>query len=379
MKKLINQLLLPVILIIGTSALLLLSDLVQQGKRMLPAGTDASSSANETGKHQDYQVDKTRIIDFAQLKENNQQPTTDELLQAGLFLNLSVRIGRPAEIILINLVDNPVLEQAIAGVEAGLTGCGLTTGKDYRIKRYSAQGEVAQLPQITDAALRENPDAIVTVTTPVFITAARKIRDIPLIFTVASNPARLGIYTNKRPANICGVYDNPPVDKLLRMASRFNSKLKNAGIIYDAAQINSLISVEKLRLAGEQQDIQILEATASVVSDLGLAARSLIQRGAQVIIISADNMAYTGFPAIKKVADAAGIPIYTTELELVEQGASAGIGNNIHDWGKQSGELLAKVLAGVPPSLLPVMETDKQQVIDPAPSKISPAQVPQPY
>ncbi len=276
------------------------------------------------------------------------------------------RENKTAVVAIITLIENRLLDDAIAGVEAGLIESGLTLGKDYTVKKYSAQGEIGQLPQIVDAVILEKPDVIVTVTTPALLAAAAKVNDIPLVFTVASDPYKLQIFKEgKKPANICGVHDNPPVGRLLKMAARCNQNLTKAGIVYDAAQINSLISVERLRAAGKEQHIHILEATASSVSDLGTAAQSLIQRGAEAFILSADNLILTGFPVILKVTKGAGIPVYVTEPDFVSQGASGAIGDNYYEWGKQSGQMAAKVLTGVPPSDLSVTETKNQYVIEP--------------
>ncbi|MBU1368367.1 MAG: ABC transporter substrate-binding protein [Bacteroidetes bacterium] len=307
-----------------------------------------------------------QTIDFAGRDLQNNPPNILELIQANRFDNIHLLKGRPMKISVVNLVENLPLENAIKGVIQGLNESGLVEGKDYLTKHYNAQGEIGQLPQIIDAAVQERPDLIVTVTTPAFIAAASRVRDIPLVFTVASDPDRINLFkNNKVPENICGVHDDPPVDKLVDMALKHIENLEKVAIIYDAAQMNSMISVEKLRRVGKAKKLTILEATASTVSDLSMATQSLVQRGAQVLIISADNLAYTGFPAIIKVTDAAGIPIYVTEMELLKQGAEAGIGDDFFEWGVQSGKMAAKVLAGVPPSKIGIAATASQHTVEP--------------
>lgn len=361
MKNLIRDLWLAIVLIAGASALLLLSDL----DRLNRDDTPAVNPLRHAVENRDGLLPDNKVIDFEILKKRNQKLSVSSLMQAERFLNLFARNERPVAIALITLVENQLLETAVSGIEAALAEYGLVTGKDYRIKKYSAQGEMGQLPQIMDAVLLEKPDVIVTVTTPALVAACQKNKSVPLVFTVASDPYKLNIFKQKRPDHICGVHDDPPVDQLLKMALKFDGDLKKVGIIYDAAQINSLISVEKLRASGKEQQIQILEATASAVSDLGVAAQALVQRGAKAFILSADNLAYTGFPAILKVAKRANIPIYVTEPEYISKGASGGIGDDYYQWGKQSGKLVVMVLAGVPPSSLPIEKTKNQMIIEP--------------
>ncbi|MCF8233717.1 MAG: ABC transporter substrate-binding protein [Bacteroidales bacterium] len=303
--------------------------------------------------------DEIQTIDFASSEYQNQSPDLKQLIGANRFLNLHAVKDEPMRIALINLVQNLALENSITGFKEGLKESGLMAGTDFIIKEYCAQGEIGQLPQIIDAALQEQPDMVVTITTPAFIAAANRVNDIPLVFSVASDPDKLNIFKGGVPDNICGIHDDPPVDEVLDMAMKHDPKLTKVGIVYDAAQMNSMISVDKLRKVGQERNVEVLEATASTTSELSMATQSVIQRGADAIILSADNLAYTGFPAILKVANGANIPIYSTEMELVKQGAVGAIGDDFFNWGFESGQMAAKVLAGVPPSQLEIRPTSK--------------------
>jgi putative ABC transport system substrate-binding protein len=225
---------------------------------------------------------------------------------------------------------------------------------------------MTQLAQILDRVAAERPDALITVSTPVLIAAAKRNFDFPVVFTVASDPEKLGLFEKGRPENICGIHDDPPVDQVLEMARKYDSALDAVGIIYDPSQSNSLISVEKLRNAGKNQNIKILEATIASVSDIALAARAIIQSGAKAIIVSADNLAATGFAAIHKAAQNAQIPVYTTDVDLVDKGAAGAVGDSYYEWGLESGKFAVRIIAGLPPGLLPVMATQAHHRIEPA-------------
>lgn len=301
------------------------------------------------------------VIDF--LKEPN--PSPERLAKASTFLNLNAKYGRVMKIAVLTLVENKTLDQAIMGLKSGLKSNGLAAGSDIDFKLYSAQGEISQLPALIDAAIQDQSDLLITVTTPALIAAAKKVRDIPVVFTVASEPARLKLFLSGAPENFCGVYDDPSVAELLDMAISHRPNLKKVGILHDPAQMNSMISVEKLLAAAKDRKIEVLQAGVSQISELKLAAESLIQRGAEVFILSADNMVTTGFTGIVQVTKNANIPIYCTELNLIPQGAFASIGDNFFDWGVQSADLASKVLAGVPPNQLGFSVTAHKKRIDP--------------
>jgi ABC-type uncharacterized transport system substrate-binding protein len=307
-----------------------------------------------------------QIPDVTVKKPAGEMPSPEKEREASSFNKPDRKDGRPALVGLITLSDSHVIDEAINGIEEGLRLKGFQDGKDFLLKKYSAQGEIGHLQQIIDAVVMLKPDVIVTVTTPAMMAVVRKVSDIPVVFTVASSPERVGLFGSGRPSNLCGIYDNPQMGKLLNMAVRHGNNLKVAGTIYDPSQVNSMISVERLRIAGKEQGIQILEVPVSALSELDAATQSLISRGAGAILLSADNLINSGFTLIARIAGKEGIPIYVTSMELVKLGAAGGIGVSYHDWGKQSGEIAARVLAGVPPDSLPCAENTRQIIIEPS-------------
>jgi ABC-type uncharacterized transport system substrate-binding protein len=283
-----------------------------------------------------------------------------------LSKQVSSRLGRPARLALVNLVQNPDLDSAEQGLWRGLRESGLAEGTDYVVQRYNAQGEIAQLPQIFDVALAAQPDLVLTITTPALVAAASKVRTVPHVFTVGSDPVKLGLFSKGRPSNITGVHDDPPMEKLLEMASAHHPGLAVVGTVFNPAEPNSVMSVEKLRAACQRQKITLHEATVANVSELAQATQAVLQRGAQALFTSADNLVNTGFPVFVRTARAAGVPVFTTNPSQMAHGATGACGNDYEAWGAQSGRLAAQVLAGVSPADLPIEVTAVVRTCAPA-------------
>jgi len=283
------------------------------------------------------------------------------LREAELFVGLRSRLGRPAKVAMVKMGENPTLDSARDGVVKALQDARLQENEDFVLKKYSAAGETSQLPLIMSTINTEGADLVVTVGTPTFLAAVQAIRDIPIVFTVASDPKVLGVLDDDRPPNFTGVYDDPPIDRLLALALEREPGLKTVGTVWDPSQPNSEISVKKLRRVCKDKNILLHENTVGMLSELPDATQSLCTRGADIIVISADNLTTTGFPAIHRVAQKNDVPIYTTDPTLVESGATAAIGDDFFEWGKQSGLLAARVLGGVKPASLPFEPTAVQR------------------
>jgi putative ABC transport system substrate-binding protein len=72
------------------------------------------------------------------------------------------------------------------------------------------------------------------------------------------------------------------------------------------------------------------------------------------IFISNDNTALSCLPSIIGICNGAGIPVYVSDADAVHLGALAALGPNQYSVGRQTGEMVAKVLNGESIANLPV-------------------------
>jgi putative ABC transport system substrate-binding protein len=194
------------------------------------------------------------------------------------------------------------------------------------------------------------------------IAAAKAIRDIPIVFTVASYPPTVGVFPEgQRQKNLVGVYDDPPLAELIELARNREPAIQKIGIVWNPAEPNSEYSVKKLRRICADQGLQLIERNAASVTELPDAVSAVCQAGAQILVTSADNVASSGFPAIVSTTRKYKVPIYATDPDMVRRGATGAVGDDYFDWGVQTGRLAAKVLAGVPPADLPLEKTATQR------------------
>ena len=293
-------------------------------------------------------------VDFEAAKKLNVTIPDPLKQQLDIAYHLSALRGHPAKISIVNLVENAPLNAAIKGVGFGLKERGLRPGKDYTIKNYCAQGDLSLLSQIFDTAAQDDPDVIVSMTSPACIAGINRIKEIPLVFCVSSDPEKMGAFKHGRPDNVTGVHDNPALGRLLDMVIEFDPDLESVGMIYDAAQVQSQMTVDRLQIIATERELTLVKATASTVSDLSMATRSVIQRGADALILSTDNLAISGFSVIHKVASNEMIPIFVTDMPLMDEGATGGIGDDYIDWGKQSAAQVVQILTGISPAAIPI-------------------------
>ena len=103
--------------------------------------------------------------------------------------------------------ETPPSEDTLDGMKDGWKKSALVEGKDYVIRQHSAQGDIAALSGILDAAATEGADIVVPLSTPTLQAAIHKIRTTPIVFSLVANPMAAGAgksYTDHLP-NVTGV------------------------------------------------------------------------------------------------------------------------------------------------------------------------------
>jgi ABC-type uncharacterized transport system substrate-binding protein len=292
-------------------------------------------------------------IDLSAAKELGLTFPEQLIKEASIIHGISSRYGRPAKIAVVNIGRSSSLDAAREGLEEAIGNSGLVKNKDYTIRDYNAQGDIALLPQMIDAAFADAPDAIITISTPAAVALANRKTSIPIVFTVCSAPDAIGITSSIREGRMTGVYEVTPVVELLQMARRRCPGLSKIGVLYNPSEVNSQVAMDALRESCKKSGIELIAKTVSNTSEIPDAARAIVTQGVGAILTSADNTVDTGIVALTKVANAKGIPVFATDPDLVKAGVAASIGNNYAKWGEASGHMLVKVLAGIKPASLP--------------------------
>jgi putative ABC transport system substrate-binding protein len=97
----------------------------------------------------------------------------------------------------------------------------------------------------------------------------------------------------------------------------------------------------------------IVESVATKSSEVQGATRALIGR-VDVIYIPTDNTIVSALEAAIGVAEEAKVPLYAGDTDSVVRGALASISFNYFDVGRQTGEIVVRVLKGEKPGDIPV-------------------------
>ncbi len=248
------------------------------------------------------------------------------------------------------IVEHPALDAARDGIKEALAEAGYKDGENLKFVYESAQGNPGTAAQIARQFVGDAPTVIVPISTPSAQAVVAATRDIPVVFTAVSDPlgAQLVKDMEKPGGNVTGLSDISPVADHVALIKEITPNAKSIGFIYNSAEANSVSTLAALKAEAEKAGLTVVESVATKSAEVQGATRALVGR-ADVIYIPTDNTIVSAFEAAVGVAEEAKIPLYAGDTDSVSRGALAALGFNYFDVGKQTGEVVARVLKGEKP------------------------------
>lgn len=281
------------------------------------------------------------------------------LLLIGLVLPATA--AEPIKIGIMQIVDHPALNATRDGVRDVLQEVyGYVPDQDIIYDMQSAQGDVATANTIARKFVSDQVDVIVSIATPTSQAAANATKEIPIVFSAVTDPVSAGLVKdlNKPGGNVTGVSDMTPVDRQVEMLKYVFPDAKNLGTVYNAGEVNSVVTNDLAKVACEKYGMSLIEATVSTSADVAIATQSLVGK-VDAIYVSTDNTVVSALETVIKVCQDKKIPLILADPTTLEKGATMALGFDYYLHGRQTGDMVARILKGEKPSDIPVEFANK--------------------
>ncbi len=250
------------------------------------------------------------------------------------------------------IVEHPSLDAMREGFKDRLK----EAGYDVIYNEHIAQGNQATNIQIANQIKGENPDLVLTITTPSSQAVAQKIKDVPVLFTGVTDPVAAGLVKSLMlpGKNISGMTDMSPVLRQVELIKEFMPEIKTLGTIYNAGEANSIVLTNLLKEICKDFGIKVEEASIANSSGVYQAAKSLVGK-CDAIYIPLDNTVVSGLEAAIKVCRQNKLPIFSADTDSVERGTVAALAVDYYRMGLQTADMAARILGGkAKPADMPV-------------------------
>jgi ABC-type uncharacterized transport system substrate-binding protein len=269
------------------------------------------------------------------------------------------------KIVLIQYNDSPLSELSQEGIKEGLTKSGLKEGTDYSLKAYNAQGDISTLNLIFDAVINEKPGLVFVTSTPTLQVAVKKIRDIPVVFSVVADPVLAGAGTSfeEHLPNVTGISTMGDYSGMIALIKLILPEAKKIGTIFSPGEINSVRNMEELKKNAEFAGIELVSVPVTSSAEVADAAMSLTAKQPSIVCQIVDNLTSVSIASILKVCNDRNIPVFGFVSDQAEKGAVVVLSRDYKQAGIDAVRLAKKIMDGSEPSLMPFEFVSKTNIL----------------
>lgn len=240
------------------------------------------------------------------------------------------------------------LDNCYTGFVEGLAEAGLVEGENLTIDPQNAQADMGIAQQIAAQFAAEKVDMMVGIATPM-AQACYNAADgaIPTIFTAVTDPVAAGFVKEDGTAagEVTGTSDALPVEAQLKMIRAMLPDATKIGILYTTSEVNSISAIAEYKVLAPAYGFEIVESGISTTADIPLALDALLSK-VDCLTNLTDNTVVSALALVLDKANAAGKPVFGSEIEQVKLGCAAAEGLDYIALGRQTGLMAAKVLKG---------------------------------
>jgi ABC-type uncharacterized transport system substrate-binding protein len=247
------------------------------------------------------------------------------------------------------------VEDAERGFRAGLGAAGLVEGRDYEIRVRNAQGDMPTLSAITDAAVSDGADLLMTLSTPTLQAALRRAGEVPIVFTFVADAVAAGAgqsLDNHLP-NVTGVPTMGAYEELIEVVRQCLPGARRIGTLFVPAEVNSVYNKEQLEGVARRHGFELVAVAANTSAEVSDAALSLLAQNIDALCQVAGNLTTAAFASLAQPAQRARVPVFGFLSSDARNGAAVVAARDYFDGGRDAGLIAARIMRGERPATIP--------------------------
>jgi ABC-type uncharacterized transport system substrate-binding protein len=251
------------------------------------------------------------------------------------------------------------------GIEEGLALAGLRKDTDYVFKMYNAQGDIGVLNLIFDGILNDKPRLVFVTSTPTLQVAVKKIKEIPVVFTVVADPVIAGAgnsFEDHLP-NVTGISTLGDYGGMIDLIKLILPGTKKIGTLYTPGEMNSVKNMNFLKQNAERAGIELMVMPVNSSTETSDATLSLIARQPEIFCQIVDNLTSLSVSSIIRKCDEHLIPMFGFVSDQAEKGAVLVLSRDYRQAGLDAARLARKILDGMNPGEIPFEFVSKTNIL----------------
>jgi putative ABC transport system substrate-binding protein len=283
---------------------------------------------------------------------------------------LAARAQQPAVPVIgfLNPASPDAFADRLRAFRQGLKDTGYVEGENVAIVYRWAEDQLDRLPALAADLVRRQVAVIATVTSHSTFAAKAATTSIPIIFSLAEDPVRLGLIASiARPGgNATGIniLSGELVAKRLELLRELVPGAARVAVLVNPANATSTeTTVRDVELAARTIGLQIQVLNASTSREIDATFAALARERPDALLVATDTLFTTRRVQMSLQAMRHAIPATYSAREVVEAGGLMSYGSNLTDALRQAGAYTGRILKGAKPADLPVVQASKFELV----------------
>lgn len=260
------------------------------------------------------------------------------------------------------------LTAQVAAFNQGLMETGYVDGQNVAIEYRWAEGHYDRLPTLASDLVGRKVSILAPAGgIPPALAAKAATTTIPIVFLMGSDPLQAGVVTslNRPEGNVTGVsfLINSMGTKRLELLSQMAPKASTIGILVNPTNPDAEIETRDAQIAAQALGRKLLVVKASTENDFEAAFATLVAQGAGAFTIGGDPFFDSQRERIIALAARHRMPaIYLLRIYPMAGGLMS-YGTSLSDAYRQQGVYVGRILKGIKPADLPVIQPTKFEFV----------------
>ena len=284
---------------------------------------------------------------------------------------LGTRAQQPAMPVIgfLDLRTPDAMADRLRGFRQGLREIGYVEGENVRIVYRWGENKIEPVPELAAELVRRQVAVILAGgSTAVILNAKAATATIPIIFIVPQDPVTLGLVTSlARPGgNLTGInfYNTELVAKQLALLHEMVPRAVRVAVFVNPANAPSNQAEERdAQPAAHAMGLQLQMLRVSTGREIDMAFATFAREPPDALFIGTDGFLNSRRVQFVQQAAHHGLPALYSGREFSEIGGLMSYGTDIADAYRQAGVYAGRILKGIKPADLPVLQSSKFELV----------------
>jgi putative ABC transport system substrate-binding protein len=282
---------------------------------------------------------------------------------------LGARAQQPMPV--IGVLDSISVDFGLRNMPAfrqGLGEEGYAEGQNVAIEYRWAEGRYDRLPELAADLVRRRVSVIVANSAPASLAAKAATSTIPIVFFVGDDPVKLGLVASlgQPGGNATGVnffVGELAAKRLGLLRELVPSAARVAVLVNPSDPVRTASNLRDIEAAAGAIGLQIQVLKASTIGEIDTAFATLAQDRADALFVTPDSFFNSRRVQLAILAARHMFPAAFGQRDFVEVGGLMSYGTNLADARRQIGAYTGRILKGVKPADLPVVQSSAFELV----------------